>query len=119
RTGSNGECAAGVALDGAGNLFIADAERIRKVSPDGIITTVAGNGSQGSSGDGGPAINAYLDRPQGIAVDRAGNLFIADARNNRIRKVSSSGTITTVAGNGSHGYSGDGDHAITAHLNNP
>src|SRR5437867_3221404 len=91
--------AQGVALDGAGNLFIADAERIRKVSPDGIITTVAGNGSQGSSGDGGPAINAYLDRPQGIAVDRAGNLFIADARNNRIRKVSSSGIITTVDGN--------------------
>src|SRR5439155_1327972 len=91
--------AQGVALDGAGNLFIADAERIRKVSPDGIITTVAGNGSQGSSGDGGPAINAYLDRPQGIAVDRAGNLFIADATNNRIRKVPSDGTITTDAGN--------------------
>src|SRR5439155_1463483 len=111
--------AQGVALDGAGNLFIADAERIRKVSPDGIITTVAGNGSQGSSGDGGPAINAYLDRPQGIAVDRAGNLFIADARNNRIRKVSSSGTITTVAGNGSQGSSGDGGPAITANLDRP
>src|SRR5439155_9796911 len=88
--------------------------RIRKVSSSGTITTVAGNGSQGSSGDGGPAITANLDRPQGIAVDRAGNLFIAAS--DRIRKVSSDGIITTVAGNGTDGFSGDGGPAINAGL---
>src|SRR5207247_6718847 len=89
----------GDAVDGARNLFIADTStnRIRKVSSDGIITTVAGNGSQGFSGDGGPAINAQLAGPNSVAVDSAGNLFILDFYNNRIRKVSSSGTITTVS----------------------
>src|SRR5262249_52826914 len=92
----------GVAVDGAGNLFIADASsRLRKLDPDGIITTVAGNGSRGYSGDGGPAINAQLFFPDGVAVDRAGNLFIADTGNNRVRKVSSNEIITTVAGGGS------------------
>src|SRR5437667_421432 len=89
----------GVAVDGAGNIFIADTARIRKVSSDGIITTVAGNGTYGFSGDGGPAINAQLARPNSVAVDRAGNLFILDTYNYRIRKVSADGIITTIAGN--------------------
>src|SRR5947199_2102812 len=84
-------------------------------SSDGIITTVAGNGTDGFSGDGGPAINAGLSA-FGVAVDSAGNLFIADTYNSRIRKVSSSGIITTVAGNGGFGYSGDGGPAINAPL---
>src|SRR2546428_549661 len=101
------------------SLFIADTinERIRKVSSNGIITTVAGNGSSGYSGDRGPAINAQLYSPYAVAVDSAGNLFIVDGL--RIRQVSSNGIITTVAGNGSPGYSGDGGPAIKAQLNHP
>src|SRR5438876_2698417 len=97
-------------------LVISANDRIRKVSSDGIITTVAGNGTDGFSGDGGPAINARLRSPFGVAVDTAGNLFIADTYNSRIRKVSSSGIITTVAGNGGFGYSGDGGPAINSRL---
>jgi sugar lactone lactonase YvrE len=90
----------GIAFDLAGNLFIADTSnsRIRRVS-GGVITTVTGNGTEGFSGDHGPAINAQLTSPKGVAVDAAGNLYIADSRNFRIRKVSN-GIITTVAGNG-------------------
>ncbi len=111
----------GVALDSSGNLFIADADnyRIRKVSPSGIITTVAGNGSSGYGGDGGPATSALLDFPVGVAVDSAGNLFIADDGDSRIREVSSSGIITTVAGNGSSGFGGDGGPATSAQLHSP
>ena len=111
----------GVAVDGAGNLFIADHGnyRIRKVSPDGIITTVAGNGVWGYSGDGGPATSTSLHYPHGVAVDGQGNLFIADYGNYRIRKVSSDGIITTVAGNGNGGYSGDEGPATSAQLNMP
>ena len=99
-----------VAVDGAGNLFIADFgnRRIRKVDPSGIITTVAGNGTTGFSGDGGAATSASLGGPHGVAADSAGNLFIADGNIQRIRKVDTSGTITTVAGNGTAGFSGDG-----------
>jgi len=109
----------GVAVDSAGNLYIADTNnsRIRKVS-GGTITTVAGNGNFGFSGDGGPATSASLYRPWGVAVDSAGNLYIPDAGNHRIRKVSG-GTITTVAGNGSQGSSGDGGPAASASLNSP
>ena len=87
-------------MDSAGNLYIADTgnDRIRKVS-NGVITTVAGNGTSGFSGDNGPATSAQLNHPHGVAVDSAGNLYIADTGNNRIRKVSN-GVITTVAGNG-------------------
>ena len=87
-------------MDATGNLFIADAgnQRIRKVGTNGIITTVAGNGTYGFSGDGGAATNAQLDNPAGVAVDAAGNLFIADSGNQRIRKVGTNGIITTVAG---------------------
>ena len=95
----------GVALDASGNLYIADLDnnRIRKVSPSGIITTVAGNGGLGYSGDNGPATSAELFVPAGMAMDASGNLYIADDDNNRIRKVSPSGIITTVAGNGTAG----------------
>src|SRR5213594_3696654 len=109
----------GVAVDGAGNLFITDSPRIRKISSSGIITTVAGDGGYGYSGDGGPAINARLYASAGVAVDRAGNVFFADGYNNRIRKVSSDGIVSTVAGNGSPGYSGDGGQAINAQLTLP
>jgi sugar lactone lactonase YvrE len=111
----------GVAVDSTGNLFIADAwcPCIRKVSPSGIITTVAGNGSTGYGGDGGPATSAQLQSPFGIAVDTAGNLFIADTDGHRIRQVSSSGIITTIAGTGISGYSGDGRSAASAQLYSP
>ena len=111
----------GVALDGAGNLYIVDTgnNRIRKVDTSGIITTVAGTGDAGFSGDGGPATSARLSGPRGVALDDAGNLYIADRDNNRIRKVDTSGTITTVAGTGDAGFSGDGGPALSATLNGP
>jgi sugar lactone lactonase YvrE len=111
----------GVEVDASGNLFIADEGdgRIRKVSTNGIITTVAGNGTNGYSGDGGAATNASLYAPAGVALDASGNLFIADYFNDRIRKVSTNGIITTVAGNGTGGYSGDGGAATNAELNYP
>src|SRR5271165_2819256 len=80
----------------------------------GTIGTVAGNGSLGFSGDGGPAASAQLSSPDGLALDRMGNLFIVDAGNHRVRKVDTSGVISTVAGNGSGGFSGDGGPAIGA-----
>ena len=109
-----------VAVDGSGNLFIADTFnlRIRKVdATTGIITTVAGTGELGLSGDGGPAIAAAFSGPTSVAVDEAGNLFIADESNHRIRKVDgATGIITTVAGTGGQGYSGDGGPATSAML---
>jgi uncharacterized protein (TIGR03437 family) len=111
----------GLAVDRAGNLFIADSgnRRIRKVSKDGIITTVAGNGACCFSGDGGPAVSAAMDYPFGLAADGEGNLFVADLRGHRVRKISSAGIITTVAGTGSDGFSGDGGPAINARLAAP
>jgi sugar lactone lactonase YvrE len=108
----------GVATDASGNLFIADAGNavIRKVNTNGIITTFAGNGTAGYSGDGGPATSAELNVGAGVAVDASGNLFIADVYNNRVRKVSTNGIITTVAGNGKPGYAGDGGSATAARL---
>ena len=110
-----------VALDGAGNLYIADSgnDRIRKVSATGVITTVAGTGMAGFSGDGGAATAAQLYSPYGVALDGAGNLYFADNRNERIRKVDSAGVITTVAGTGIYGFSGDGGAATAAQLNSP
>src|ERR1022692_1038304 len=109
---------AGVLVDAAGNLFIADAgnQRIRKVSAGGIITTVAGTGTAGFSGDGGPATDAQLSVPYGVAVDAFGNLFIADTGNQRIRTVSASAIIATIAGTGIQGSSGDGGPAIDSRL---
>jgi DNA-binding beta-propeller fold protein YncE len=110
-----------LALDREGNLFIGDGgnHRVRKVSPAGIITTVAGNGQPGFSGDGGPATEAGLNVPVGVVVDRAGNLFFVDAYNQRIRKVSPDGIITTVAGSDQKGYAGDGGPATQARLEAP
>ncbi len=112
---------AGVAVDAAGNLFIADTYNnlIRKVAPNDTITTVAGNGNTGYSGDGGPATSAALNQPIRIAVDSKGNLLIADSGNNRIREVSPSGTITTIAGTGQPASSGDGGPATSAAIDNP
>ncbi len=115
------DSARGVALDGDGNLYIADTEnhRIRKVDAAGTIVTVAGTGAGGYSGDGGPAIAAQLNGPSGVAPDAAGNLYIADFFNHRIRRIDAAGTIVTVAGTGAGGYSGDGGPAIAAQLNGP
>ncbi|MFN0112869.1 MAG: Ig-like domain-containing protein [Blastocatellia bacterium] len=115
---------AGVAIDAAGNVFISDqgTHRVRRVAPDGIITTVAGIGVGfgGYSGDGGLAKNAELNNPQGLAVDKDGNLLIADLLNNRIRKVTvADGKISTVAGTGLLGFSGDSGLATAAELANP
>ena len=112
----------GVAVDSHGDVFIADYDnnRIREVNAQGIITTVAGNGTSGSSGDGGPATSAELLRPHGVAVDAAGNLYIADLQNQRIREVNlGTGVITTLAGTGAAGSSGDNGPAASATLHNP
>ena len=111
----------GLAEDGYGNLFIADTfnRRIRKVDTNSIITTVVGNGTFGFSGDGGAATNASLNYAEGVAVDKYGELLIVDDGNNRIRKVDTNGIITTVAGNGTPGFSGDGGSATNAQLNDP
>jgi len=110
----------GVAFDAAGNLYIADTgdNLVLEVSPVGVLSTVAGTGEQGYSGDGGPAATAMLDSPAGVAVDTAGNVYIADTHNNRIRKVTS-GTITTIAGTGAAGFSGDGGAGTSAALDMP
>jgi uncharacterized protein (TIGR03437 family) len=125
-SGDNGPASAaqlrspeGVSVDGANNLFIADTgnNRIRKVS-QGVITTIAGNGSTGYGGENVGAISAPLTVPTGVAVDRAGNVYIAESGNNRIRKLSN-GVITTIAGNGANGFSGDNGPAINATFNGP
>ncbi len=108
-----------VVADSSGNLYLADFgnHRIRKVDTSGIITTVAGTGVAGFSGDGGPATEAQLNGPTGLAFDHSGNIYIADWTDYRIRKIeAATGIITTVAGNGSRGFSGDGDRATDASL---
>src|SRR3984893_3657611 len=115
-----------VAVDGRGNVYIAEAiGRVRKVAPDGTISTVAGTGVNGFSGAGGPAAAALLSWPISLAIDGGGTLYIADQYNFRIRKVTSDGIITTVAGIGDNsfpgngGYSGDGGPAVLARLGSP
>jgi uncharacterized protein (TIGR03437 family) len=110
----------GIAIDKSGNIYIADGlnNRVRKVS-GGVISTVAGNGTAGYTGDKGAATSAELNNPIGLALDSSGNLYIADSANNVVRMVSSSGTITTFAGNNTAGYSGDSALATGAQLFNP
>ena len=112
---------AGVAVDGLGNLYIAESEqnRLLRVDTSGIITTMAGNGEIGFSGDGGPAVEAWLNTPLGVTVDEVGNVYIADWGNHRIRRVDGSGIITTIAGIGERGFSGDGGPAVEARLWHP
>ena len=109
-----------VVPDSEGNVYIADkwAHNVRKVNPDGIISTVAGTGQAGGSGDGGPATLAQLSAPGGLALDGAGRLYIADDENERVRRVDE-GTITTFAGNGDPGFNGDGGAAVDANLHGP
>jgi sugar lactone lactonase YvrE len=106
----------GLAVDAAGNLYIAEGgdERVRRVDTHGVITTVAGTGTQGFSGDGGPATRAQLWSPKYLATDPAGNLYIAELGNERVRRVDTHGVITTVAGAGTTGFSGDGGPAVFA-----
>lgn len=114
-----------MAVDDAGNVYISDGglycggpggHSIRKIGPDGIISTIAGTGEGGFSGDGGPATSAQLNLPMSVAVDGAGNLYIADLFNYRIRKVDADGIITTYAGTGERGSDGDGGPATEAEL---
>jgi len=111
----------GVAADVAGNVYVADMgnHAIRRVSAGGIITTLAGNGMPGASGDGGPAVAALVNSPGGLAVDSAGNLYVADTANHRVRRITPGGTISTVAGSGTAGDAGDGGLATAASLNMP
>jgi len=111
----------GLVFDSAGNLIVADGgnNRIRRIDTMGTITTIAGTGTAGFSGDGGPALLAELDSPYGLALDTAGNLYFSDILNERVRRIDTGGFITTVAGNGTAGYNGDGIAATSASLNLP
>jgi len=111
----------GISLDASGNIYFADANNycVRKIDTSGIITTIAGTGVRGYSGDGGLAVEARLYRVLGVQVDASGNVYMVDTSNNRIRKVNTSGIITTFAGNGESGYIGDGTPALEAALGNP
>ncbi len=110
-----------VMADGAGNIYIADSgnHTIRKIDNSGTISTIAGTGVGGFSGDGGLATSAQLNNPSGVGMDTSGNIYVADQNNQRIRKIDLSGNISTVAGNGTAGFSGDGGLATAAQLRNP
>ncbi|MFI7104425.1 RICIN domain-containing protein [Streptomyces sp. NPDC050161] len=112
-------CPREVAVDGEGALYIVDANnhRVRKVAADGTISTVIGTGAAGFSGDGGPATAARLNLPLGVAVDSTGVLYVSEYHNNRVRKITTDGKISTVAGNGTAGSKGDGGPAVSAQLN--
>ena len=111
----------GVSIDNVGNIYIADRDfnRIRKIDTTGIITTIAGNGRAGFSGDNGPATDAILHAPLSIAFDNKGNIYFSDVYNQRIRKIDTNGIIATIAGNGTSGLAGDNDLATKAELNYP
>ena len=115
--------AQGTAVDAAGNLYLGEENggQVRKVDQSGRITTIAGTGAIGFSGDGGPATDAQFNWPMGLAIDRSGNIFIADAvQNNRVRRIdAATGIVNTIAGTGQRGYSGDGGPAAQAQLNTP
>ena len=110
----------GVAVDKAGNVYIAEhfSQRIRRVNATGTISTIAGGGEPGYGGDGGPAVKARLSFPSGVAVDKAGNVYITDTGNNRVRRIDTTGTINTIAGTGEGGYDWDGP-AVEARLAGP
>jgi hypothetical protein len=112
---------AGVVVDTHSNLIFCDSgnNRIRKVSAAGIVTTIAGTGVAGFSGDGGLATTAKIHEPYGLSIDSAGNLFFSDRKNQRIRKIDTLGIIHTVAGNGKAAFSGDDRPATSASVNNP
>jgi len=109
------------ALDSSGNLYIAEtgAHRVRRLSPAGEWTTIAGTGTAGSDGDEGPATAAHLSFPRGLTVDDAGNVWVSDTGGNRVRQVTPDGVIHTIAGTGAPGFSGDGEDALSARLNGP
>lgn len=109
----------GVAADSSGNVYLIDSNRIRKVDLSGVITTVAGSGASGYTGDGGSALSATFNSPRGIAIDNTGNILIADQNNNAVREINTSGIIRTVAGNGVLGFAGDGGQAVAANLEAP
>ncbi|WP_443333805.1 NHL domain-containing protein [Streptomyces sp. CB02923] len=111
----------GVAVDSTGTLYVTEynKHRVRKITTDGTISTVAGTGAKGSDGDGGPAVSAQLTHPRGVTVGRAGELYIVDTGSHRVRKIAADGRICTVAGTGTKGFSGDGGPAATAQLSNP
>ncbi len=111
----------GIATGPDGSLYIADTQnnRVRKIGVNGIITTIAGNGVAGFSGDGGPATLASLNQPWGVAVAADGTIYVADTHNNRIRRIDTGGIISTIAGNGIPGFTGDGGLATQASLSNP
>ena len=104
------------ALDASGNIYASGGHQVLKVTPAAVRSVVAGTGTNGFSGDGGPAIAAQLDTPAGVDVHSSGRILIADMVNNRIRLVEAQGTITTVAGTGTLGFSGDGGLATRAEL---
>ncbi|MFH9236594.1 RICIN domain-containing protein [Streptomyces anulatus] len=110
-----------IAVDSAGTVYVTDSanNRVRKITPDGTISTVAGTGTAGFSGDGGPAAKAQLNYPLGVAVDSTGALYICDHRNSRVRKVTADGNISTVAGSAAAGFKGDGEPAVSAQLKTP
>ncbi|MET9753403.1 RICIN domain-containing protein [Streptomyces syringium] len=114
-------CPRGVAVDSAGSVYIADSDnhRVRKITADGKISTVAGTGTKGFGGDGGPATAAQLDGPYGVAVDSTGTLYVSDYNNHRVRKITTDGKISTVVGTGAAGADGDGGPAVSARLNYP
>ncbi|MDP9438283.1 MAG: hypothetical protein M3P49_06020 [Actinomycetota bacterium] len=111
----------GVAAAPDGSFFIADAEnnRVRKLAPDGTVSTIAGTGRRGFSGDGGPAAKAKLNRPSSVVVAADGTVYFADTGNHRVRKVDPSGLLTTVTGDGTQGFAGDGGPAAQARLSSP
>ncbi|QCX40256.1 T9SS type A sorting domain-containing protein [Aureibaculum algae] len=111
----------GLAVDATGNIYFIDRanDRVRKLDTSGNITTVAGNGTNGDSGDGGQATSAQLNSPQYIAIDASGNIYISDWQNHKIKKVTTNGVINTIAGTGTYGFSGDGGLATLAELKSP
>jgi sugar lactone lactonase YvrE len=111
----------GIAVDARASVFVADSgnHRIRRVGPDGVVDTVAGTGTAGYAGDGGPARAAQFANPQGVAAAADGSLYVADTGNNRVRRITPDGIVRTIAGNGTRGMSGNKGPAPIAQLNEP